>query len=336
MMAEISFEYLALALEATRFTAVTPPTHYLNLKGMIVPKKSKYAPDENRGILAARPRSITTRKWAEWDASGGLDAKVLPVFANMMVQVVTAPTTPAGAILSRLWTFTRAMTTNTLKTATFYGGDPAVQIFQGAGAIAKEMSINADGSGTAGTTFDISGVANFPTKVSAPSLPAQIIGGLIVPLDVQLWLDTTSAIGTTAITGRVVAASHTIPSGLQEKFLVTGPAGSRTYGRVGVAKTTPTTTITLELLDTAQYDLFQNDTAVKLRVRHNGVLIETTAGPVDWYEYVEVDGYGTLSELAWEELEGTNRTVSFTLEHEYLPAIASDLLLKVQNDKTSL
>lgn len=34
-----------------------------------------------------------------------------------------------------------------------------------------------------------------------------------------------------------------------------------------------------------------------MRVRHNGALIESVAGPLNFYNYVEVDTYGPLDEL---------------------------------------
>ena len=51
-----------------------------------------------------------------------------------------------------------------------------------------------------------------------------------------MWLDTSSAIGTTAITGRLISAEHVIPVNYGYKYLAVGPTGSKTYTRTGRGK----------------------------------------------------------------------------------------------------
>lgn len=330
-MAEITFEYLALALEATRGTAVTPPTHYANLLGTITPRTGRYRPDESRGTLARSHRSKLTRKWAEWQGQGPLDVDLLPVFLNMIAKSVTSPSTPVGATLSRLWEFVPNMTADDLKMATMYWGDPNVQIFQGAFGYANQLAINGDGSSEDGATMQLSGMTQFPSKVSAPTLPSQITGELISGINMQLWLDTSSAIGTTEVTGRVVSANHSLPGGIAPKFIAAGPTADLTYTRIGRAKRQLTTTVVLELLDTTQYDIFAADSTVKLRVRHNGPLIE--AG---FYYYVEADTYGKLDLTDWGELEGTNRTLTLQVLSEYDATLGADWRMAVQNQRTAL
>jgi hypothetical protein len=55
--AELSLEVFALALEATRGTAITPPTHSMPVAGVITPVRTKY-----RRRRAARLRSGIDRK----------------------------------------------------------------------------------------------------------------------------------------------------------------------------------------------------------------------------------------------------------------------------------
>ena len=330
-MAEVAFEKFALALEATRGTAVTPPTVIVPLEGAITPTGEYYRPAESRGVLAAVTRSARVREAAEWSAEGGLDVRFMPIVGNMGLQVVTSPTTPGGGTNSRLWTFVRSMTTNALKTATLYGGDPNVQVWQAAFALLQEIVIAADGTGTDGTTLSLSGVAAFPVQVSAPTYPAFAVAGVLSPMDFQVWLDTSSAIGTTALAGRVLSVTHTIPTGLTPKYIPAGPGGSRTISRAGVARTNPVTRVVMELVDDAQMTLFEDETAVKLRVRHNGPLIEGSL-----YEYVEVDGYGYLDFASWGDFEGTNRTVEFELVHQYDATLGSDIRVAVQNTLTAL
>lgn len=163
-MSEISFELLALALEAARGTAVTPPTHYANLEGLIKPQAEYYEPVESRGELEETHRSVMVRNWAEWEGKGPLDVDLLPVFLNMLVQGgITVPTsTPAGATNSRLWAFVPTLTSDDLETATFYWGDPNVQIFRGAFGYPDEMKLSVDASGTDGAAMELSGMTQFP------------------------------------------------------------------------------------------------------------------------------------------------------------------------------
>ena len=80
-----------------------------------------------------------------------------------------------------------------------------------------------------------------------------------------------------------------------------------------------------------QYKLFENDTYVKLRIRHNGDLIES-----GFYHYVQVDTYGYLNFNDWGELEGTNRTITLEVQSIYDATLGADFQVVVQNDRTAL
>ena len=72
-MAEIPFETFSLALEATRNTPVTPPTHAMNMAGVIKPVVTQYRPKEQRGTLVANYRHKITRKLCTWSADNDAD-----------------------------------------------------------------------------------------------------------------------------------------------------------------------------------------------------------------------------------------------------------------------
>jgi hypothetical protein len=102
-MAEIAFEYLAGALEATAGTAVDPPTHYLPVVGKVTPKVERYRPEENYGNLSEFTRSITTRKWSEFEGEGPADPYMLPFWLNTLLKgSVSVPTYPAGGVVGIL------------------------------------------------------------------------------------------------------------------------------------------------------------------------------------------------------------------------------------------
>lgn len=405
-MAELAFEYLALALEAARGTAVTPPTHYANLTGWIKPQVEMYEPDESRGTLEEMYRSIRVREWGIWQGEGAADVDILPVFLNMAVEGnVTSPSTPGGATLSRLWEFVPNITADDLETASLYWGDPNVQVWRGAFGYAEELKITADASKPEGVKMSVKGMTQFPLYMAAitgisnaatgvvtspghglvagdsvtisgvagmpevngntytvgtttattfqlsatnttgfgtytsggkwvlesPTLPAQILGQLLAAQNMQLWLDTSSAIGTTEITGRVVSGEHTIPTGFVKKHIAVGPTGGKTYTRVGRDKRRINTVVVFELLDTAQYDLFQNESLVKMRCRYNGPLIET-----GFYYYIEVDTYGKLVFSDWGDLEGVNRTVQFEVNSMLDTTLGASFRVAVQNTRATL
>jgi hypothetical protein len=331
-MAEIPFEAGLAALEATRGTAIAAPTHYTTGTTVIKPMMTDYAPDESRGVLAARTRDKVIRMWSETTESGAVDLDYWPFLLNRVVKGnVTAPTTPVGATDSRLWTFARDMTADTIESASLWSGDPSVQVFRAAYCMADELTISADASGEDGVTFELTGMGKFPEQVADPTLPTQIIGDLLAPGNMQVWLDTSSAIGTTLLTDRVVSAEITIPTGVTYKYLASGTLDTLTYSRTGRTKTSPEISLTFELPDMVQYDLMAANSLVKLRVRMNGDLIE-----VGFRRYFEIDTWGRLRMDDWGELEESNRTMTLTLTSTYDTTAATDLIARVQNDRDTL
>jgi hypothetical protein len=335
---EIAFEYMALALETTRGTAITPPTHYLPFAGTVTPTNEIYRPEESRGTLVRNYRSKVVRKGAEWEGEGGLDPNYAPLIFNLITTAVTSPATPTNGVLTRLWTFTPTITSDAIKSATIYFGDPNMDdVMQAAYCMAEELNISADASGTDGVTWTINGMGQFPTLVAPPTLPAQSIGDLLMPGAMQMWLDTSSAIGTTEVTGRLVSTDWTIPTGVSFKHRAVGPTGGLGFGTTGRGKREATASVVVEFTDDAmdaEYAHYAAGTVVKLRVRLNGSLIESVTP--DYYSYVQLDIYGTLSDFEWGDLESTNRTMGLTVTSQYDSTAGADYKLYVQNTKTAL
>lgn len=332
--AETTFEKLALVLESTRGTAITTPTHYVPLDGMITPREEWYSPIESRGTLAEFYREARTRQWSEWTAEGGADPNYLPVLLNMLVKTNASPTTPTNGVLTRLWSFVPTMTSDDIKTATMMWGDPNNQIFQSAYNVATNFELTADASGTDGVTMTIGGFGKSPTKVSAPTYPSQAVGSLLLPGKMQLWMDTSLAIGTTEITGRVISANFVLDNKIARKHLAGGVTGNLEFTRIGRGRRHAESTVAFELADQTQYDLWAAGTSVKLRVRISGDLIESVTP--DYYSYCQWDIYGKLRLNDWGTLEDTNRTVEFTVFSKYDSTLGADWALYVQNALATL
>ena len=243
--------------------------------------------------------------------------------------------TPAGGILTRLWTFAPTMDADDLDSLTLYWGDPNIQEFQADYCLLDEMTIGADASGTDGATVGLSGQGHFPAKQAPGAVPSMLEGPLLMPTNMQLWIDA-AVIGSTAVTGRVVSAEVTLPSGVTRKWLAAGPTGTLEFQGIGRGKRHAEMKLVLELPDMTQYDQWVAGTSLETRLRINGAAIETVAGPLTYYHYVEVDIYGPIEGIDWGEHEGTNRTVELAILSEYDETAGHDFCVRVQSDRDSL
>jgi hypothetical protein len=333
MASELFFERIHLALEGTRGTEVTTPTHTFPIMGLITPEINYFSPAQARGEIAAIYSEKPSRKGCAWSAQGQVDVNYLPVWLQMFVEPNTSPSTPGGATNSRLWEFIRDMDADDLKTATMIWDLQAQSIYSDF-CVGTSLTLSNDATNTDGLTMQVSGFGHFPADIAAPTPIASIAGtDLLVGQAMQLFMDTSSAIGTTAITGRLLSAQHVITTGAVPKYVAAGPTSTLEFASVGRDKNAArcVTTLTLEVPDMTQYDIFTAGTVTKTRVRHNGALIEST-----FYNYVEVDTYGILKNPQWGEAYGTNRTVTFTIESLKDATLGADFRVAVENARTAL
>lgn len=331
-LAEIPFESITGAIEVARGTGIAAPTYFLNMTGTLTPTVEMFYPADNLQTLEDYSRSAPMQHGAQLEAEGALDPNTAHIIAAMAVKGSAVITTPGGGTLSRLWTYTPTQTADDLKSSTFWWGDPGLgKVFCGAYGMIDEWNISSGDAGKDGSTNSISGFTKFPTTPTPPTYPAKASGPLIVASNLQLWIDTASAFGTTAITGRVISAEHNIVTNIAKKYVAQGTGAALDFDHVGRNKRHIETKVVFELADTTQYDQWAASSLVKVRVRHNGPLIEGTL-----YHYVEVDTYGRWSGFVWGDLEGTNRTVELTVISEYESGLGASWSLKVQNTKTAL
>lgn len=287
-----------------------------------------------KAAIAAHPIAsglVTVADAAANDGSGVVTAMDTTYLAG---GVGAAIATPSNGVLTRLWTFAPTMTEDDLDSMTLFWGDPNVQAFRSTFCMLDELKVIADTAGTDGVVMSISGMGQFPSKNAPAVVPAMLKAPLLLPGAMQLWVDTSSAIGSTEVTGRVVKAEVTIPLGGSRKWVAAGPTSTLGFNSVGRNKRHIQIALTLELPDTTQYDLWVAQTSLKLRLRFNGPLIESVTP--DYYYYFEVDAYGPLEELGWGEHEGTNRTAELTLISEYDAVAGYDWAVKVQTTREAL
>lgn len=329
MSSEIAFEYMVGVLEAVKGTAISVPTHYLNLAGTITPRQERYRPLENRGILAEYYVSKMVKQWAEWEGEGPADVYALPFILEQLVKGAGVIATPGGGVSSRTHTYTPTMTSDDLLSSTLFWGDPNVQVFRSAYCMVDELTLSADASSTDGVTMSVKGQGRFPSKTAPDSTPTMLNSPMLAPADMQVWIDGTgNPIGTTEIADRVVSTEITIPSGVVYKWIATGPTGTRDFYHHGRAKRHAELKMVLELADTTQYDQWVAETALKVRVRFNGPIIEGVLR-----HYVQVDIYGPWDAPDWGELEGANRTIELNVLSQYDTTATHDFQVIVQNDR---
>jgi hypothetical protein len=208
-----------------------------------------------------------------------------------------------------------------------------VQVWQADFCMLDEIVLENDASEDDGVLMlEIKGTGGRAIKVAAPTVPALSVGPLYPAQLMQLWIDTTGAIGTTPVTGRLISAKHTIQTGVVYKHLAAGPTSNLDYTKIGRKKVAGITTeLMLELPDMAQYDQWDANTPVKCRVRHNGPLIEGAL-----YNHIEVDTYGVFGEMEWDEFEDTNRAIKLVIEGEVDATLGSDLRVQVRNTRTTI
>lgn len=339
MAAEIPFEFLAFALEGagTKGTPVTPPTHFTNLQGVITPTIDIAMADEARGTLEASYREKVVRRGSTWKGTGPLDLNVLPALLTIFSKNVTSPSTPSGATLTRDWTHVPSITSDDLRSFTGYWGDPNETVFQTAYTMGETLVITADASGTDLTMIEASGWGRFPVDLgSPPTAPSQSTSGLLAPANMQAWADTTSAIGTTALAAGLIRAKHTIPTGAVAKWFARGLDDVLSFTKHGRKKRRITTEIEVELEDLVLWTAYKNGVPIKLRVQHLGPFIETVTGPIDYYSYLVVDTYGLIRDWAWGDMEGANRTASFSVQSTVDTTLGASWQIKVRNGKATL
>lgn len=330
--AEIPFEYLYSALETTRGTLVTPPTRNWGVPGMITPKAEYNKPDDARGTLYKQYRQNIVREWTEWEAAGDVDLNTIHhICAGTIKGGVAASLVETGV---QSWVFTPTGTSDDLKSYTLYWGDPNNQIWQSAYCMVDELTITGEGSGTSGVKFAVNGMGQKAVEVSAPSTIAVGTQLSLPPSRMDYYMDVAGgSYGTTSITSRILDVEITIPTEIKYKFGPVGAAGAggNTFRRVGRDRRQASMKITMELLDTTQTDLFLAGTVMKHRALFS---TEALIGATKRGE-IKFDTYGYLEDLEWGDLEGVNRTVSFTVNSMYETSLTADFVLTVQNSTTT-
>ena len=149
--AELAFEKFQAALESTRGTAITAPTHAFPWPIAIDPERIRAKPDDARGTIVRNHRVKTTQTNATWSSEGAIDTDYLPFILQMVAKGSITPTTPTSATSARLWTATPTITSDDIKSATLWAGDPNLTtVRRAAYAMVEEFTVESDAGGEDG------------------------------------------------------------------------------------------------------------------------------------------------------------------------------------------
>jgi hypothetical protein len=328
-MAELTFEQFGLLQEAVRGTAVGAgvgkSVHQFDLAGTLKPAEEFYQPQAARGTRIRNYRSARVREWGTWSAEGDLDLNYFPVLANLCLAGGVTPTTPTNGVLTRDWLYTPSALTDDVKTGTFYFGDPNVQIMQGAFGTIDDLTISGDTTGTDAVHIALAGRTQALVPQAPTAWKAMSAGGLVLPGTIQVFVDTTSAIGTTPLNDRVVSAEHHWANGFSYKF-GSGAGGAQaalSYNRIGLAPRFCEATFRFEWLDMAQYNNWKNADIVRVRTQYFCPTLIEAVTPT-YYPFIRIDTYGRFQVPDYDEIESTNRGLTFVQHSMYNTSLGYD------------
>lgn len=342
-MSELAFERMVVAKETGgRGVVITDPAtvvgsttkgYGLNMAGTMVPYQTYKESNGQFGILEDITSEVAVERGATFGAEGDLDLyNFKRIIAPMAVRggTVTA-TTPSASGLTKLYAYNPNVTADDLDSATIWWGDPNVEMDRGAYGMLDNVELTSAIGGDL-MRCKIDGHTQFPAlcvpsspgtgEVLIPALPGVIVGPLLVPGSMVLYVDPASAVVPTRIQGRAISVSHKIPTGVTYKRHDQGPSGNLSYDKTGRLPRHIDTTIVWELEDPTQRRQWQAGTDLKVRVVYYGPLIENAApsgggSAVNWYQYLEVTTWGKWKDLNFADYMGSNRTMAFTIRSKY-------------------
>lgn len=333
-MAETLYESLLGAIETVRGTAIAAPTHKINAsEGILTPRQTFHNVPTLSGTRAAFTTSNKVYEDTAVEASGALDLRQAPFIANLALGAGTI-TTPSGATTTRLHTHVPGMSSDPAKSATWWHGDPNVQVWRAAYHMLDNWTVTFSADSEEAVAHSFSTVGQPWEAVSDPTLPTETAMLLAYGIDASLHIDTSSAIGTTAITGRLIGGEARINRVRSFKRHARGAGAVRTFDATGIGRDNAELDLTFELYDTAQTALFVSGAPQKVRLRLNGDLLEGVL-----YAFWELDIYGNLQDLAFDTYMDTNRTVTFTIRstnNAYAISAGHDYAVRIQNNSSTV
>jgi len=326
------FDQLFIAEESTPGTGETTMEHRFGLNGHIKHQSPPTKIRHNDGSRAQNSQSEILKQWGEISASGA--ATVDDVYYALRA-LLDDPTTSSPETDTDLHVWTPAVVTDAdafmPSTLMAVNKSQTVKpVKSGSYGIVQQVVFTNDASGANVAQLSLNAKCNYPVDLDLTGLVFPSIRTPVKfhPLKMQMWLDTSSVIGTTELAGRIVKVTHTIMNGVQELFVPIGASAdvpdysNVAYGlRAGVKTDVQIRLATDSLLS----DVFKE--YVKLRVRHNAEAL------TNGFAYLEVDTYGKLT-VNSRDTVGDNVTAwNISIEGELDVTLGSDCRIALARRK---
>lgn len=277
----------------------------------------------NAGSYAAAHRAYPGQETTEveWSAAATFDR--LADYGNLFVATVATGT---GTGATRTWTFTPSDTTDGLKRFSFeYGGTNFPQAYNLNGAVGKSLGISIKPNNVWEIKATAVGLAttNTAAVTSALSLPSTLGGDDVLWTQTKVYIDTTSAFGTTQQVGRIVSADFNITNGVDPRHTLDG--APYPY-RVALAKERGLeATIVAEFDSAVQTISFASSTSQRVRL--------IASGPSSRSATIDIGG---VWETATIGDDNGVVTTQLKLGGLYDASISADFKLTVVNGVTTL
>lgn len=318
-----------VGIEATRGTLV-PATRILDHDpgGVTLKRTPNIIRVRNAGSLATSHRSYPGRDVIEIEASGTWTYNWAPWWFNHFLGPLATGT---GAGADKVWAFTSTEISDTadnLKSSSWEvsGKDTRPAEYKVAGVMGRTLSLSIaqDQPWTYKATL-VGTVVTIAAKTGALSTAATITD--VLGTLTKVYIDTSSAFGTTQRTGAVVSATIDIAIGATSRYTLDGQRNP--YRQAVTGNRTIGAKITAEYDAQTEYTAAHAGTAKRVRIKATG----PTLGGSNYL--CQLDLPGTWDSHEFGDDDGVVTEV-LTLTGQYDATPAADIAASVTNDSAAL
>ncbi len=238
---------------------------------------------------------------------------------------VTTTQLALGPPAANQWVFTADASADNLRSST-------TEIFDQTQAFEYERTMY---NSWTMTLAENSGLTFTADLIAKNETAAPITGGLavvqreaITDTGWELWMDTTGAIGATAVANRLIGFDLTCNNNIHSKHFRTDAGGAA--GAIGRGIREITGSITLEYTSAAQYNEFKAGTDQKIRLRKQGSVITGTER-----KRIVIDLYAQFSGRDRGDREG-NIIETLNFWGKYNATAGTDLSITLVNKSTAI
>lgn len=320
----LPLEVVQIGMEATRGVAV-PATAILDMDpgGATLVRTPSIIRIRNAGSLATSHRSYPGKDVIQVDIAGTWTYNWAPNWFNLFLGPLASG---AGATADKTWAFGAGVVSDSadnLRSATLEvgGRDAWPSEYQIAGCVGLKLDLAIKHDAPWTFKASLLGTAVVPqAKTAALSQATSIVD--VLGTTTKVYIDSTSAFGTTQKVGVVIGADISIDIGAQARYTIDGSRNPTRVGVVGPRKVSAK--ITAEYASQSEYAAAHGGTAQRVRVAATGPVLGSSAYAC------AVDIPGTYDTFVIGK-DGNVITEEMTLTAQYDATPAADIAASVVN-----